>query len=114
MKRGRGGSAGSKLRVTLGLNVGAIINCCDNSGAKNLYIIAVKGVGSCLNRLPACSLGDVCLATVKKGKPELRCVYKREGGRKYSGSSERASERAGRQAGRQAAASERGTGRVSE
>eukprot|EP00918_Siedleckia_nematoides_P061009 GHVU01133164.1.p1 GENE.GHVU01133164.1~~GHVU01133164.1.p1 ORF type:complete len:140 (-),score=31.47 GHVU01133164.1:394-813(-) len=72
MKRGRGGSAGSKLRVTLGLNVGAIINCCDNSGAKNLYIIAVKGVGSCLNRLPACSLGDVCLATVKKGKPELR------------------------------------------
>lgn len=25
-----------------GLPVGALINCCDNSGAKNLYIIAVK------------------------------------------------------------------------
>ena len=28
--------------VFLGLPVGALINCCDNSGAKNLYIIAVK------------------------------------------------------------------------
>lgn len=25
-----------------GLPVGALINCCDNSGAKNLFIIAVK------------------------------------------------------------------------
>eukprot|EP01070_Trichotokara_eunicae_P004514 Trichotokara_eunicae@DN3999_c0_g1_i3.p2 len=72
MKRGRGGSTGNKAKVTVGLNVGALINCCDNSGAKNLYIVAVKGVGACLNRLPACSVGDVVLATVKKGKPELR------------------------------------------
>eukprot|EP00382_Lankesteria_abbotti_P003937 CAMPEP_0113849976 /NCGR_PEP_ID=MMETSP0372-20130328/3520_1 /TAXON_ID=340204 /ORGANISM="Lankesteria abbotti" /LENGTH=139 /DNA_ID=CAMNT_0000820007 /DNA_START=44 /DNA_END=463 /DNA_ORIENTATION=+ /assembly_acc=CAM_ASM_000359 len=72
MKRGRGGSTGHKLRVTVGLNVGALINCCDNSGAKNLYIIAAHGWGSCLNRLPSCSVGDMCLATVKKGKPELR------------------------------------------
>eukprot|EP00923_Selenidium_pygospionis_P009824 GHVN01016941.1.p1 GENE.GHVN01016941.1~~GHVN01016941.1.p1 ORF type:complete len:140 (+),score=21.18 GHVN01016941.1:299-718(+) len=72
MKRGRGGAGSTKLRVTLGLNVGALINCCDNSGAKNLYIIAVKGIGSCLNRLPACSVGDICLATVKKGRPDLR------------------------------------------
>eukprot|EP00922_Rhytidocystis_sp_ex-Travisia-forbesii_P000108 GHVS01000175.1.p1 GENE.GHVS01000175.1~~GHVS01000175.1.p1 ORF type:complete len:140 (+),score=12.97 GHVS01000175.1:49-468(+) len=72
MKRGRGGAGGNKLRVTLGLNVGAVINCCDNSGGKNLYIIAVKGTGSCLNRLPAASLGDMVLATVKKGKPDLR------------------------------------------
>ncbi|KAL8439695.1 hypothetical protein Efla_004815 [Eimeria flavescens] len=60
------------MKVTLGLPVGALINCCDNSGAKNLYIIAVKGWGSCLNRLPSSSLGDLVLATVKKGKPELR------------------------------------------
>eukprot|EP01069_Polyplicarium_translucidae_P003553 Polyplicarium_translucidae@DN2345_c0_g1_i1.p1 len=72
MKRGRGGSSGNKLRVTCGLNVGALINCCDNSGGKNLYIIATKGIGACLNRLPACGVGDVCLATVKKGKPDLR------------------------------------------
>uniref|UniRef100_C9W1C4 Large ribosomal subunit protein uL14 n=1 Tax=Rhipicephalus sanguineus TaxID=34632 RepID=C9W1C4_RHISA len=72
MKRGRGGAGGNKLRVTLGLPVGAIINCCDNSGGKNLYIIAVKGIGACLNRLPSASVGDMVLATVKKGKPDLR------------------------------------------
>ena len=42
-KRGRGGGAGgNKYRVTLGLPVGALINCADNTGAKNIYIIAVK------------------------------------------------------------------------
>lgn len=41
-------------------------------GAKNLYIIAVFGVKSCLNRLPTAGSGDMVLATVKKGKPELR------------------------------------------
>lgn len=41
-------------------------------GAKNLYIIAVFGIKSCLNRLPAAGSGDMVLATVKKGKPELR------------------------------------------
>ncbi|KAL6928213.1 hypothetical protein ACO0SA_002945 [Hanseniaspora valbyensis] len=34
--------------------------------------MAVKGSGSRLNRLPAASLGDMVMATVKKGKPELR------------------------------------------
>ena len=44
----------------------------DNTGAKNLYIIAVHGFGARLNRLPAAATGDMFLATVKKGKPELR------------------------------------------
>merc|ERR1712129_503182 len=47
-------------------------NCADNSGAKNLYIIAVKGIGSALSRLPKAAPGDLVLATCKKGKPELR------------------------------------------
>lgn len=58
--------------MTLGLPVGAIINCADNSGAKNLYIIAVKGVKGRLNRLPAAGCGDMIMASVKKGKPELK------------------------------------------
>ena len=58
--------------MSLGLPVGAVINCCDNSGARNLYIIAVKGFGARLNRLPAAGVGDMVMATVKKGKPELR------------------------------------------
>lgn len=69
---GRGGSSGGKFRISLGLPVGAVINCADNTGGKNLYIIAVKGIKGRLNRLPAAGSGDMVLATVKKGKPELR------------------------------------------
>merc|ERR1740117_781567 len=47
-----------KFRTTLGLCVGSVMNCADNTGAKNLYIISVKGIK--------------VMATVKKGKPELR------------------------------------------
>lgn len=66
------GKSGAKFRVSLGLPVGAVINCADNTGAKNLYIMAVRGIKGRLNRLPAACVGDLCLATVKKGKPELR------------------------------------------
>merc|ERR1712042_48723 len=52
-KRGRGGSSGGKFRISLGLPVGAIMNCADNTGAKNLYIIAVQCIKGRLNRLPA-------------------------------------------------------------
>jgi large subunit ribosomal protein L23e len=52
--------------------VGAVMNCADNTGAKNLYVVAVQGWGARLNRLPAAAAGDVVIATVKKGKPELR------------------------------------------
>lgn len=58
--------------MSLGLPVGAVINCADNSGAKNLYIIAVKGIKGRLNRLPASGVGDMVMATVKKGKPDLK------------------------------------------
>eukprot|EP00656_Telonema_subtile_P019904 TRINITY_DN210_c0_g1_i2.p2 TRINITY_DN210_c0_g1~~TRINITY_DN210_c0_g1_i2.p2 ORF type:complete len:141 (+),score=31.84 TRINITY_DN210_c0_g1_i2:239-661(+) len=71
-KRGRGGASGNKFRVTLGLPVAALMNCADNSGAKNLYIISVKGIGGRLNRLPAAASGDLVMATVKKGAPTLR------------------------------------------
>ena len=71
-KRGRGGAAGNKFRMSLGLPVGAILNCADNTGAKNLYIISVVGWGARLNRLPSAACGDMVMATVKKGKPDLR------------------------------------------
>ena len=68
----RGSTGGKKFRMTAGLPVGATINCADNTGAKNLHIIAVKGFGARLNRLPKAAVGDMVMATVKKGKPELR------------------------------------------
>jgi len=63
---------GNKFRMTLALPVGAVMNCADNTGAKNLYVIAVTRTGARLNRLPAAAAGDMVLATVKKGKPDLR------------------------------------------
>ncbi|KAN0019204.1 hypothetical protein ACTFIU_002408 [Dictyostelium citrinum] len=65
-------AVGSNYRVSLGLPVGAVMNSADNSGAKNLYVIAVKGIKGRLNRLPSAGVGDMVMATVKKGKPELR------------------------------------------
>ena len=69
---GGGGGSGAKFRISLGLPVGAVMNCADNTGAKSLYIISVKGIKGRLNRLPAACVGDLVLGTVKKGKPELR------------------------------------------
>merc|ERR1712018_340639 len=71
-KRGRGGSAGGKFRISLALPVGAVVNCADNTGGKNLYVIAVAGIRGRLNRMPAAGSGDMIVATVKIGKPELR------------------------------------------
>ena len=71
-KRARGGRSGIKLRISAGLPVACVMNCADNTGAKNLYIVAVTKIGSRLNRLPKGSVGELFLASVKKGKPELR------------------------------------------
>ena len=71
-KRGRSGASGAKFKVSAGLPQGAVLNCADNSGAKNLYIIGVKGYSGRLNRLPKASVGDMIICSVKKGKPDLR------------------------------------------
>jgi len=63
---------GNKFRISLALPVAAVMNCADNTGAKNLYVISVKGIKGRLNKLPAACVGDMVLACVKKGKPELR------------------------------------------
>lgn len=49
-----------------------MLNCADNSGAKSLYLIEPYGFGARLNRLPDAGVGDMVVASVKKGKPELR------------------------------------------
>ena len=56
----------------MGLAQGALINCADNTGAKNLFIISAFGIKGRLSRLPHASAGDMVLVSVKKGKPELR------------------------------------------
>ena len=71
-KRARGGRSGIKYRISCGLPVACVMNCADNTGAKNLYVIAVTKIGARLSRVPSGSVGELFLASVKKGKPELR------------------------------------------
>src|SRR3989344_882628 len=62
-----------KARVTRGLNQGSIVSTCDNSGAKVVKIVSVKGRGKTVHgRKPSCGVGDLVLASVRKGNPEMR------------------------------------------
>jgi len=40
MKRGRSGKVGVKMKISVGLSNAAVMNCADNSGAKNIHMIA--------------------------------------------------------------------------
>jgi len=58
--------------VTRALPVGAKVDTCDNSGAKKIQIISVKGHKTVKKRLSAAGVGDMVTASVIKGKPEMR------------------------------------------
>ncbi|XRO76808.1 50S ribosomal protein L14 [Methanocaldococcus sp. 10A] len=55
-----------------GLPVGARCICADNTGAKEVEIIAVKNYKGVARRLPTARVGDMVVVTVKKGTPEMR------------------------------------------
>ena len=58
--------------VTRGINQGAYLETCDNSGAKLLKFITRKGSKTTKGRMPCAGVGDLILASVRKGKPEMR------------------------------------------
>ncbi len=70
--KGKAKPAIVKRKITRAIPVGAQIPCVDNSGAKLLNVISVYFIGSRLNRLPSATLGDMMLASVRQGKPELK------------------------------------------
>lgn len=61
-----------KSRITKSLPVQAQVETCDNSGAKLLKIVSVKGHKTVRGRMPAAGVGDLVMASVKKGKLEMR------------------------------------------
>jgi len=79
-------------RLSKGVNVGTYLTCADNTGAKIIQIIAVKGYKGRLDRYPKASVGDMVIVSVKKGTPQMRRqvlpaivirqrkVYRRESG----------------------------------
>lgn len=63
------GIAGRQQR---GLPLGATMTCADNSGAKIISLIEVKAYHGVARRIPAAGVGDMFIASVKKGTPEMR------------------------------------------
>ncbi|MFH1591546.1 MAG: 50S ribosomal protein L14 [archaeon] len=63
---------GVNAAVTRGINVGANIEACDNSGAKVLRVFNVKNLKTVKGRLPAAGVGDMIHASVVKGRPDMR------------------------------------------
>ena len=61
-----------KARITKGLQHGSKINTCDNSGAKLVKLISVKGAKTVKNRMPKAGIGDLINVSVVKGKPDIR------------------------------------------
>jgi len=57
---------------TRGLQNGSQLNVIDNSGAKVIEIITVPGYHGVARRVPSAGLGDMVIASVKKGTPAMR------------------------------------------
>ena len=61
-----------KADVTEGLEKGSLINCADNTGARQLKVISVMGYQGTHNRHPKAGIGDKITVSVTKGTPEMR------------------------------------------
>jgi len=73
VKKGAGATRGrSPIRPIRSLITGSSLVCADNTGAKELEIISVIGYKGTLRRYPSAGIGDMIVASVKKGKPDIR------------------------------------------
>jgi large subunit ribosomal protein L14 len=72
-----------KRSNTRGLPIGAKVPAVDNSGAKEVRIIGVKGYKTVKRQLECAGVGDLVTANVTKGNPEMKhtvvkCVVVRQ------------------------------------
>ncbi len=61
-----------KARITRVIPVGSRIETCDNSGAKIIKVFTVVGLKTSKGRISSCGVGDLVMASVKSGKPDMR------------------------------------------
>jgi large subunit ribosomal protein L14 len=61
-----------KARITKALPVGSELETCDNSGAKVIRIFTVVGSKTVQGRKSSGGVGDLVMASVKKGRPDMR------------------------------------------
>lgn len=58
-------------RITRTITLGTSLACADNTGAKEIELIAVKGYKGRKRRLPKAGVGDVIVCAVKRGKEKM-------------------------------------------
>lgn len=63
---------GVNANITRAIPTGSRIITCDNSGAKIIRVFAVKTMKTTKGKVPAAGVGDIVLASVKRGTPEMR------------------------------------------
>lgn len=61
-----------KARIVKCLPHCAVVNACDNSGARLLKVIAVKHHKTVRGRYESAGVGDYIMASVVDGKPDMR------------------------------------------
>ena len=62
---------GLTSNVVKTLTTGSMISCSDNSGAKMVYVIGALRYKGTRAKYPKVGVGDVVIASVKKGKPDM-------------------------------------------
>lgn len=58
--------------VTRVLPIGARLQCIDNTGAREVEIVSVKGYKGVRRRLATAGVGDMVIVSVKKGTVDMR------------------------------------------
>lgn len=61
-----------KAKINRSLPLGAIIDVVDNSGARRVQIISVKGYKTRTRKLASAGVGDLITGSVISGKPDMR------------------------------------------
>jgi len=59
-------------RITKAIPVNSKVNTCDNSGAKIIKIFSVKGHKTVKGRIQSAGVGDLVMASVVSGRPDIR------------------------------------------
>jgi len=58
--------------IAKALTTGSRLVCADNTGAKEIELISVRGYKGVRTRYPRAGIADMIIASVKKGTPEMR------------------------------------------
>ena len=63
---------GLTAKISKSIQLGTRLSCADNTGAKEVELIAGLGYKGVHRRLPKAGIGDVIVCSVKKGKEKMR------------------------------------------